>query len=70
MDPPMHDVLLQISGIVAIAAALIHGVLSETRSFPRVTLSMKRMAGADLPSSALLESYCAIAPRDKLRKNW
>ena len=38
----MHDVLLQVSGIVAIAAALIHGVLSETRIFPRVTIEPQR----------------------------
>ena len=34
----MRDVLLQISGVVAIIAALIHGVLSEVRIFPRVTI--------------------------------
>ncbi len=34
----MRDILLQVSGVVAIAAALIHGVLSETKIFPRVTI--------------------------------
>ena len=39
----MHDILLQVSGIVAIAAALIHGVLSETKVFPRVTIEPRRL---------------------------
>jgi hypothetical protein len=39
----MRDVLLQVSGIVAIAAALIHGVLSETKIFPRVTIEPQRL---------------------------
>lgn len=39
----MHDILLQVSGIVAIAAAAIHGVLSETRVFPRVTIEPRRL---------------------------
>jgi uncharacterized membrane protein len=43
MEATMHDVLLQFSGIVAIAAALIHGVLSETKVFPRVTIEPKRL---------------------------
>ena len=34
----MRDILLQISGVVAIAAALIHGVLTETKIFPRMTI--------------------------------
>jgi hypothetical protein len=34
----MRDILLQISGVVAIIAALIHGVLSEIRIFPHVTI--------------------------------
>jgi hypothetical protein len=38
MEAPMHDILLQVSGVAAIAAALIHGVLSETKVFPRVTI--------------------------------
>jgi len=39
----MRDILLQISGVVAIAAALIHGVLSETKIFPRVTIEPQRL---------------------------
>lgn len=39
----MHDILLQVSGIVAIAAALIYGVLSETKVFPRVTIEPQRL---------------------------
>jgi hypothetical protein len=38
MEVPMRDILLQISGIVAIAAALIHGVLTETKIFPRMRI--------------------------------
>jgi hypothetical protein len=38
MEAPMRDILLQVSGAVAILAALIHGVLSETKVFPRVTI--------------------------------
>jgi hypothetical protein len=37
----MRDVLLQCAGALAIAAALVHGVLSETRVFPRVTIEPK-----------------------------
>jgi uncharacterized membrane protein len=43
METPMHDILLQGSGIVAIAAGVIHGVLSETKVFPRVTIEPKRL---------------------------
>lgn len=39
----MRDILLQLSGVLAIAAALIHGVLSETRVFPRVTIEPRRL---------------------------
>ena len=39
----MRDVLLQVSGSVAIIAALIHGVLSETKIFPRVTIEPQRL---------------------------
>jgi hypothetical protein len=31
----MRDLLLQCSGLTAVAAALIHGVLSETKVFSR-----------------------------------
>ena len=34
----MRDILLQAAGLVAIAAALIHGVLGETKVFPRATI--------------------------------
>ena len=39
----MRDILLQISGVVAILAALVHGVLSETKIFPRVTIEPQRL---------------------------
>ena len=39
----MHDVLLQVSGVVAIVAAAIHGVLSEAKVFPRVTIQPQRL---------------------------
>ena len=41
MEIPMRDILLQCAGALAIAAALIHGVLSETKVFPRVTIEPK-----------------------------
>ncbi len=34
----MRDLLLQCAGVAAIAAAIIHGVLGETKVFPRVTI--------------------------------
>jgi hypothetical protein len=39
----MRDFLLQCSGVAAIAAALIHGVLGETRVMPRVTIEPARL---------------------------
>ena len=39
----MRDLLLQISGFAAIAVALIHGVLGETRVFPRATIEPPRL---------------------------
>jgi hypothetical protein len=39
----MHDLLLQVSGLAAIAAAIIHGVLGETKVFPRVTIEPARL---------------------------
>jgi len=39
----MRDILLQCSGVAAIVAALIHGVLSETKVFPRVTIEPPRL---------------------------
>ncbi|WP_407177794.1 hypothetical protein [Bradyrhizobium sp. STM 3562] len=38
----MRDLLLQSSGLLAIAAALIHGVLGETKVFARATIEPKR----------------------------
>jgi hypothetical protein len=43
MEVQMRDLLLQCSGLVAIAAALIHGVIGETRIFPRVTIEPPRL---------------------------
>jgi hypothetical protein len=39
----MRDLLLQCSGVAAIAVALIHGVLGETRVFARVTIEPPRL---------------------------
>ena len=39
----MRDLLLQCSGVAAIAAALIHGVLGETRVLPRITIEPARL---------------------------
>ena len=39
----MRDILLQASGVAAILVALIHGVLSETKVFPRVTIEPQRL---------------------------
>jgi hypothetical protein len=39
----MRDLLLQCSGIVAIAVALIHGVLGETKVFARATIEPPRL---------------------------
>jgi hypothetical protein len=40
---PMRDLLLQCSGLAAIAAALIHGVLGETKVFARATIEPRRL---------------------------
>jgi hypothetical protein len=40
---PMRDLLLQCSGVAAIAAALIHGILGETRVLPRVIIEPARL---------------------------
>jgi hypothetical protein len=40
---PMRDLLLQLSGIGAIAVALIHGVLGETKVFARATIEPPRL---------------------------
>ncbi len=39
----MRDLLLQCAGVAAIAAAIIHGVLGETKVFPRVTIEPRRL---------------------------
>jgi hypothetical protein len=43
MEALMRDILLQCSGLGAIIAALIHGVLGETRVFPRATIEPRRL---------------------------
>jgi hypothetical protein len=40
---PMRDVLLQCAGIGAIAVALIHGLLGETKVFARATIEPPRL---------------------------
>jgi hypothetical protein len=40
---PMRDLLLQCSGAAAIAVALIHGVLGETKVFKRATIEPPRL---------------------------
>ena len=39
----MRDLLLQAAGVAAIAAAIVHGVLGETKVFPRVTIEPMRL---------------------------
>ncbi len=39
----MRDILLQCSGLAAIAAALIHGVLGETKVLARATIEPPRL---------------------------
>jgi hypothetical protein len=39
----MRDLFLQCSGLAAIAAALIHGVLGETKVFARATIEPARL---------------------------
>jgi hypothetical protein len=43
MEVRMRDVLLQCSGVAAIAAALIHGLIGELRIFPRITIQPARL---------------------------
>jgi hypothetical protein len=43
MEGAMRDILLQCSGLAAIAVALIHGVLGETKVFPRITIEPRRL---------------------------
>jgi hypothetical protein len=39
----MRDLLLQCSGLAAIAAALVHGILGETKIFPRANIEPPRL---------------------------
>jgi hypothetical protein len=39
----MRDILLQCAGVAAILAALIHGVLGETKVFARATIEPARL---------------------------
>jgi len=39
----MRDLLLQCAGLIAIAAALIHGILGETAVFQRAVISPQRL---------------------------
>jgi len=39
----MRDLLLQCAGAVAIAAAIIHGILGEVQVFPRATIEPRRL---------------------------
>jgi hypothetical protein len=39
----MRDILLQCAGVGAIAAALTHAVIGETKVFPRVTIEPPRL---------------------------
>jgi hypothetical protein len=43
MEEPMRDLLLQCAGLGAIAAALLHGFIGETKIFPRVTIEPPRL---------------------------
>ena len=39
----MHDLLLQLAGVVGIAAAVAHGVIGEAKIFPRVRIEPQRL---------------------------
>lgn len=39
----MRDLLLQFAGLAAVAAALLHGILGETKVFPRVRIEPERL---------------------------
>src|SRR3954453_4194663 len=43
MEDRMRDILLQCSGVAAIAVALIHGVLGETKVFARASIEPPRL---------------------------
>jgi hypothetical protein len=38
----MRDLLVQLAGLLALAAAIVHGVLGETKVFPRVRIEPER----------------------------
>jgi uncharacterized membrane protein len=38
MEEPMRDLALQLAGVVAVFAAIVHGVLGETRVFSRAQI--------------------------------
>jgi uncharacterized membrane protein len=38
MEKRMRDMAVQLAGVVAVLAALVHGVLGETRVFPRARI--------------------------------
>jgi hypothetical protein len=39
----MRDLLVQLAGILALAAAILHGVLGETKIFPRMRIEPERL---------------------------
>jgi hypothetical protein len=43
MEASMRDLLLQIAGLAAIAVAVTHGVLGETKVFPRASIEPPRL---------------------------
>jgi hypothetical protein len=43
MEVSVRDILLQCSGVAAIAAALIHGLVGEFKVFPRTTIEPARL---------------------------
>jgi hypothetical protein len=43
MEAMMRDVLLQCSGLAAIAVAAIHGVIGEFKVFPRMSIEPQRL---------------------------
>jgi hypothetical protein len=42
-EAPLRDILLQCAGLLAIAAALTHGVLGETKVFARASIEPRRL---------------------------
>ena len=39
----MRDLLLQCAGVLTIIVALIHGILGETKVFPRASIEPERL---------------------------